>query len=86
MHCNGVLLEMLALFLLSSVPQDWDPHLFLPRDPAGLQNWLLLYSFDLKVHLYFFFLKISIFLLCTVEKFKFLEFLLDDKNATYLSS
>ena len=24
--------------------------------------------------------------LCTVEKFKFSEFLLDDKNATYLSS
>ena len=27
-----------------------------------------------------------IFPLCTVEKFKFSEFLLDDKNATYLSS
>ena len=26
------------------------------------------------------------FLLCTVEKFKVSEFLLDDKNATYLSS
>ena len=26
------------------------------------------------------------FLLCTVEKFKFSEFLLDDKNETYLSS
>ena len=24
--------------------------------------------------------------MCTVEKFKFSEFLLDDKNATYLSS
>ena len=30
--------------------------------------------------------KIRIFPLCPVEKFKFSEFLLDDKNATYLSS
>ena len=32
------------------------------------------------------FLKFEFFLSCTVEKFKFSEFLLDDKNATYFSS
>ena len=30
--------------------------------------------------------KIKNFPMCTVEKFKFLGFLLDDKNATYFSS